>query len=279
MKKFTKLMALVLSVAMLATCFVACGGNENKNEAPTTTPTTTPATTPATTAPAGTGEKTVLKMGTNAYFPPYEYYDGQTIVGIDAEIAKAIADKLGMELEIVDMSFESIISAVNSGIVDFGMAGMTVNADRLKDVDFTTSYAKGVQAVIVKEGSAITTVDDLDADGASYKIGVQLGTTGDAYASEDFGADRVTQYQTGNEAVQALLKGDVDCVIIDNEPAKSYVNANEGTKVLETTYADEDYAICVKKGNSELLQKLDAAIYELTKDGTIASIVAKYIKD
>ncbi len=275
MKKFTKLMALVLSVAMLATCFVACGGNENKNEAPTTTP----ATTPATTAPAGTGEKTVLKMGTNAYFPPYEYYDGQTIVGIDAEIAKAIADKLGMELEIVDMSFDSIISAVNSGTVDFGMAGMTVNADRLKDVDFTTSYAKGVQVVIVKEGSDITAVGDLGAEGATYKVGVQLGTTGDAYASEEFGTDRVTQYQTGNEAVQALLKGDIDCVIIDNEPAKSYVNANEGTKILETTYADEDYAICVKKGNSELLQKLDAAIYELTKDGTIASIVAKYIKD
>ena len=266
MTKFTKIMALVLSVVMLATLMVACNS-------------TTPGTTAPATAPATTGEKTVLKMGTNAYFPPYEYYDGQTIVGIDAEIAKAIADKLGMELEIVDMSFDSIISAVNSDTVDFGMAGMTVNAKRLEEVDFTTSYAKGVQVVIVKEGSAITTVDDLFAEGATYKVGVQLGTTGDSYASGDFGADRVTQYQTGNEAVQALLKGDVDCVIIDNEPAKSYVKANAGTKILDTTYADEDYAICVKKGNTELLSKLDAAIYELTKDGTIAGIVSKYIKD
>ena len=224
MKKFTKLMALVLSVAMLATCFVACGGNENKNEAPTTTP----ATTPATTAPAGTGEKTVLKMGTNAYFPPYEYYDGQTIVGIDAEIAKAIADKLGMELEIVDMSFDSIISAVNSGTVDFGMAGMTVKPDRLKEVDFSNSYAKGVQSVIVVEGSEITDVDKLLS--GNYKVGVQTGTTGDIYMSsspEDggVGEDRIERFAKGNDAVIALQSGKIDAVVIDNEPAKAFVAA------------------------------------------------------
>lgn len=281
MTKFTRILAAVLVAVMGLVCFAAC-----TNETPATTPaTTTPATTtPATTAPATTTPATadptnlpVLKMGTNAYFPPYEFYEGEKIVGIDAEIAEAIANKLGMKLEIVDMNFDSILSAVNAGTIDFGMAGMTITEDRLLEVDFSNSYAKGVQAIIVKEGSAIKTADDLSAEGATYKIGVQLGTTGDIYATGDFGDERVTQYQTGNEAVAALIKGDVDCVIIDNEPAKSYVNANEGIKTLETSYADEDYAICVKKGNSELLNKINTAIYELTKDGTIEGIVNKYI--
>ena len=268
MTKFTRILAAVLVAAMGLVCFAAC-----TTDAPATT-------TPATTAPAATTTPTakpVLKMGTNAYFPPYEFYEGEKIVGIDAEIAAAIAEKLGMELEIVDMSFDSILSAVNADTVDFGMAGMTITEKRLLEVDFSNSYAKGVQAVIVKEGSAITAAGDLSADGATYKVGVQLGTTGDIYASDEFGKDRVTQYQTGNEAVAALIKGDVDCVIIDNEPAKSYVKANEGIKTLDTSYADEDYAICVKKGNKELLDKINAAIYELTKDGTIEGIVNKYI--
>ncbi len=223
-------------------------------------------------------EKQVIKMATNAYFKPYEYYEGDQIVGIDAEIAAAIADKLGMELEIVDMEFDSIITAVNAGSVDFGMAGMTVTEDRIPQVDFTISYAKGVQAIIVKENSAIASADDLYAEGAAWKVGVQLGTTGDIYSTDDFGADRVIQYSNGNNAVLALLGGSVDCVIIDNEPAKALVAANEGLKILETSYADEDYAICVKKGNTELKEKLDNAIMALVTDGTIDSILAKYIK-
>lgn len=266
MKNFTRILAAVLVAVMGLVCFAAC-----TTDAPATTPATTGT---ATTEPTS---KPVLKMGTNAYFPPYEFYEGEKIVGIDAEIAAAIAEKLGMELEIVDMSFDSILSAVNAGTVDFGMAGMTITNDRLLEVDFSNSYAKGVQSIIVKEGSAITTAADLSAEGATYKVGVQLGTTGDIYASDEFGEERVTQYTTGNEAVAALIKGDVDCVIIDNEPAKSYVNANEGIKTLETSYADEDYAICVKKGNSELLEKINTAIYELTKDGTVENIVNKYI--
>ena len=229
---------------------------------------------------AGCGEeKEVLKMATNAYFAPYEFYEGEKIVGIDAEIAAAIADKLGMELKIEDMAFDSILTAVQNGTVDFGMAGMTITEKRLKEVNFTTSYAKGVQAIIVKEGSSITSVDDLYAEGANYKVGVQLGTTGDVYATDDFGEGKVTQYTTGNEAVAALLKGDVDCVIIDNQPAKAYVKNNAGTKILETTYADEDYAICVSKKNEDLLKKLNKAIDELIEDGTIDKIVNKYIKE
>ena len=216
-------------------------------------------------------------MATNAYFQPYEYYDGDKIVGIDAEIAEAIAKKLGLELEIQDMAFDSIITAVQEGSVDIGLAGMTVKPDRLEKVDFSISYANGVQVVIVPENSAITTVDDLFADGATYKAGVQLGTTGDAYASEDLGSDRVTQYPNGNEAVNALLGGDVDCVIIDNEPAKSFVANNEGLKILDGSYADEDYAIAVNKDDTELLEQINAALKKLTDNGEIAKIVAKYI--
>lgn len=219
-----------------------------------------------------------LIMATNAYFQPYEYYEGDKIIGIDAEIAAKIAEKLGLELEIQDMAFDSIITAVNEGSADMGLAGMTVNEDRLKEVDFSISYASGVQAIVVPENSPIKTADDLSADGATYKVGTQLGTTGDIYSTDDFGEERVTSFTTGNEAINALLKGDVDCVIIDNEPAKAFVANNAGLKVLETSYADEDYAACIKKGNDALRAAIDEAIEELIEDGTIDAIIEKYIK-
>lgn len=270
MKKIIAMMLALMLVMTGIAVFTSC-----ENDTPEETTTEAPSTEEATTeAPA----PAVIKMATNAYFQPYEFYDGDKIVGIDAEIAAAIAEKLGMTLEIVDMEFDSIITAVNEGSVDFGMAGMTVTEDRQKEVDFSISYANGVQSIIVKEGSSITCADDLYAEGASYKVGVQLGTTGDIYATGDFGTENVTTYSNGNEAVLALLGGDVDCVIIDNEPAKALVAANEGLNILATAYANEDYAICVKKGNSELLAKIDQAIKDLTADGTIDAIIAKYIK-
>ncbi len=170
--------------------------------------------------------KEELHMATNAQFPPYEYYDGDKIVGIDAEMAAAIADKLDKKLVIDDMDFDAIITSVQTGKSDMGMAGMTVTEERLQSISFSDSYAKGIQVVIVPEDSKITSVDDLFADGATYLIGTQKGTTGDTYAEGDFGADRVMKYASGNEAVQALVTGKVDCVIIDNEPAKAYVEAN-----------------------------------------------------
>ena len=271
MKKIIAMMLALMLVMTGIAVFTACDGSEeNKGSAETTTAA-------ATTEPEADTPK-VLKMATNAYFQPYEYYDDGKIVGIDAEIAAAIAEKLGMTLEIVDMEFDSIITAVNEGSVDFGMAGMTVTEDRLKEVDFSTSYANGKQVIIVKEDSAITTADDLFAEGAAYKVGVQLGTTGDIYATGDFGTENVTTYSNGNEAVLALLGGSVDCVIIDTEPAKALVAANAGLKILETAYANEDYAICIKKGNTELLDQINQAIKELTADGTIDAIIAKYIK-
>ena len=241
----------------------------------------------------GCGKKdNKLTMATNASFPPYEFVEGDKIVGIDAEIAAEIAKKLDMELEIVDTEFGSIIGGVQTGKYDIGMAGMTVTEDRLKNVNFSTSYAKGVQVVIVPENSEYTSFEDFytgfDADGnptgvkEGIKIGVQQDTTGDIYSSDDpakwgFGADNVTQYKTGNDAVAALVAGKVTCVIIDNEPAKSYVAANEGLKILDGSYADEDYAICVAKDNEELLQKVNDALAELQADGTIQKIVSKYI--
>ena len=170
--------------------------------------------------------KEEIHMATNAQFPPYEYYDGDKIVGIDAEMAAAIADKLDKKLVIDDMDFDAIITSVQTGKSDMGMAGMTVTEERLQSISFSDSYAKGIQVVIVPEDSKITSVDDLFADGATYLIGTQKGTTGDTYAEGDFGADRVMKYASGNEAVQALITGKVDCVIIDNEPAKAYVEAN-----------------------------------------------------
>ena len=277
-----KILALVLSILMVVGLFAACGSE--KKDGNKTTPETTQATEPS--QPAESTEEATaafttvtegkLIMATNAYFPPYEYFEGEQIVGIDAEIAAAIAEKLGLELVIENMQFDSIITAVSEGAADFGLAGMTVTKKRKEQINFTISYASGVQAIVVKEGSPITCVDDLYAEGASYKVGVQLGTTGDIYASGDFG-ELVTQYINGNEAILALTKGDVDCVIIDNEPAKAFVNANEGLTILDTSYADEDYAACVSKNNDALLEAIDNAILELTEDGTIDAIIAKYI--
>ena len=218
-----------------------------------------------------------LTMGTNASFPPYEFYENEKIVGIDAEIAAAIAEKLGMELKIEDMEFKAMIPAVTTGKIDFGMAGMTVTEERLQSVNFSETYATGIQAIIVKEGSEIKSVDDLYAEGATWKVGVQDATTGDIYCTDDFGEDRVSKFPVGADAVEALKTGKVDCVIIDNEPAKAYVAANEGLTILDTQYAVEDYAIAVALENTELLEKINGALKELIDDGTVKTIIEKYI--
>ncbi len=225
-------------------------------------------------------DEKVLIMATNAAFPPYEYKEGNGYAGIDVEIAEKIAEKLGMTLKIEDVEFGAIIGGVQSGKYDMGVAGMTITDERLQSVNFTKSYATGIQVVIVKEGSDITSIDDIATKGA--KIGVQQDTTGDIYASssiEDggFGEDKVTRYKTGAYAVEALKTDKVDCVIIDNEPAKSFIKANTGLVILETEYTTEDYAICIKKENTELLNKINTALDELIADGTVAAIIAKYI--
>ncbi len=194
-------------------------------------------------------------------------------MGIDAEIAGAIAENMGRELVIEDIAFDSIIPELQSGKADIGAAGMTVTEDRLMNVDFSDTYATAVQAIIVTGDSEIAGPDDL----ADKLIGVQQGTTGDIYASDDFGDENVERYPKGVDAVQALIQGKVDAVIIDNEPAKVFVGENEGLKLLDTAYAEEEYAIAVKKGNTELLEQVNKAIQELKESGKLDEIVAKYI--
>ncbi len=224
-------------------------------------------------APATTDAAEKLVMATNAAFPPYEFYEGEKIVGIDAEIAAAIAEKLGMELEIQDTEFGSIITGVQTGKYDIGMAGMTVTEERMQTVNFSETYATGIQSVIVKADSDIKSIEDI----TGKKIGVQQDTTGHIYSADEYGDEFVTPYNKGADAVSALISGKVDCVIIDNEPAKSFVAANEGLVILDTEYAVEDYAICIAKENTELLEKVNGALAELIADGTVKAIVDKYI--
>lgn len=262
MKKFSiAMLSMVLAGSMLLT---GCGGSKTADSSSDAQDSTT-----STSADGGT-----LRMGTNATFPPYEFVgDDGNVQGIDADIAAAIADKLGMKLEITDMEFDSLIPALQSDTIDVALAGMTVTPDRQENVDFSDSYAKGVQVIIVKDGSDIASPDDLEGK----SIGVQTGTTGDIYCTGDYGQENVKQFNNGPLAVAALVNGQVDCVVIDQEPAKNYVAANSGLKILDTAYADEDYAIAIKKGNTELLDKVNGALKELQDDGTVQSIVDKYI--
>lgn len=226
------------------------------------------------TAELSTVEPGKLIMSTNAAFPPYEMTtDSGEFEGIDIETAQAIADKLGLELQIDDMDFDAALLAVQQGKADMVMAGVTVTDERQNVMDFTDSYATGIQSIIVKEDSDIASVDDL----AGKKIGTQRGTTGYLYCSDDFGDENVVAYDNGLTAVQMLNNGQVDCVVIDNAPAKEFIAANPGLKLLDTAYVEESYAIGIGKGNTELKDAINTALEELKADGTLQAIVDKYI--
>ncbi len=276
-----KKLVAVLLAGMMCVSLAACGGKKEEAADTTAAETTDEAAAEDTEEAAATdGTFTtvadgVLTMGTNAAFPPYEYKDGDQVVGIDADIAQALADKLGLKLEIQDMDFSSLITAIQAGKVDISLAGMTVTEERKQNVDFTDSYATGVQVIIVKDGSDITSVDDLANDKI---IGVQEGTTGHLYCSDDYGEDHVIAYTNGATAVQALLQDKVDCVVIDQQPAEEFVEANAGLKILDTEYVVENYAAAVSKDNPALTAALNKALQELKDDGTIQSILDKYIK-
>lgn len=218
-------------------------------------------------------DKDTLVMATNAEFPPYEYYDGDDVVGIDVEIAQAVCDELGKELVVEDMAFDSIITSVSSGKADFGLAGITVTDERKESVNFTDTYAHTSQVVIVMEDSDITCVDDL----TGKTLGVQLGTTGDIYAGDVEDAI-VERYNKGFEAVQAMMTGKIDAVIIDQEPAKAFVAENEGIKILDEAFTEEDYAMAIAKDNDELVEAINEALATLKESGKLDEIVAKYIK-
>ena len=266
------LAAAGLSVAALA--LTACGGSSSS----VASSVASSASSEAASTSAAAGELTTvmagkLTMATNATFPPYEMTtDSGDIEGIDVDTAKAIAEKLGLELQVDDMEFDAALLSVQQGKADIAMAGITVTDERKAVMAFSDSYATGIQSIIVPEGSDIASPDDL----AGKKIGTQRGTTGYIYCTDDFGEDSVVAYDNGLTAVQALNNGQVDAVVIDNAPAKEYVAANPGLKVLETSYAEEDYAIGMAKGSS-LEDAVNAALEELKADGTLQSIVDKYI--
>lgn len=263
MKKISKILVAVLALTLLLS-LGACGKK---------------AETPAADGDFTTVEAGILHMATNASFPPYEMIsDDGGYEGIDVEIATLIAEKLGLELVVDDMDFTAVITSVQTGKSDIAMAGLTVREDRLEMVDFSDSYATGIQVVIVKEGSEIKSIDDLEGK----MIGTQEGTTGYIYCSDTpenggYGEDKVIAYTNGATAVQALVDGKVDCVVIDNEPAKAYVAANKGLAILDTEFALEDYAIGISKDNKALAQAVNNALKELIEDGTVKTIIDKYI--
>lgn len=276
-----KILALVLALCMvfaLAACGEAASDPTDapESEAPASEAPASEA--PAEESPEGDGTFTTivegkLTMSTNAQFPPYEMTtDDGGFEGIDVEIATAIAEKLGLELDILDMDFDSALLAVQQGKSDIVMAGVTVNEDRQLVMDFTDSYATGVQVIIVKEGSDVT-IDNM----GEGLIGTQRGTTGNIYCTDDYGEEHVMAYDDGFTAVQALMNGQVDCVVIDNAPAQEFVKNNAGLTILDTEYANEDYAIGLNKGNTALLDAINTALNELISDGTVQTIIDKYI--
>ncbi len=230
---------------------------------------------------AALAENGTLTMCTNAQFPPYEFYgdDPDVVIGIDAEIAAAICEKIGYTLEIKDIDFDACIPGVKEHKYDFAAAGMTVTDERKEIVQFTDTYATGIQVVIVPEASEIASIDDIVEANGTVKIGVQQGTTGDLYSTwdyEDEGKGEVDRYKSGGAAVAALQAGKVDCVVIDNEPAKNFVAQNEGLKILEAAYTVEDYAMAFAQ-DSEVYEAFNAALHELIEDGTVQAIIDKYI--
>lgn len=250
MKKFKKCLAIALSALCLMGIFTGCGAKEKAADKK-------------------------LVVATHATFPPYEFYEDGKIVGIDIDIMQAVCDKIGYEMEVVDMEFGSIITAVASGKADVGAAGITKNEDRLKSVNFTVSYATGIQSVIVKDGGTMADLADLKGD--AIKIGVQQDTTGDIYATGEFGEDHMVRFNKGADAVQALVTGKCDAVIIDNGPAKIFVDTNEGLKLLDSAYAEEEYSYEISYDNQEVYDLVNGALQELLKDGTVQKIIDQYI--
>lgn len=280
MKKIT---VLLLGTAMMLS-LAACGSSASVSESTASSETSSSEAASSEASAETAGELTTvtpgkLTMSTNAAFPPYEMTDDNgNYVGIDIEVAEAIADKLGLELQVDDMDFDAALLAAQTGKSDMVMAGVTVTEERQTVMDFSNTYATGIQVVIVPEDSDIASIEDM----TGKMIGVQRGTTGDLYCSDTvenggFGAENVTPYPDGLTAVQALNNGQVDCVVIDNAPAQEFVEANPGLKILDTEYANEEYAIGVAKGNTAMLDAINGALEELKADGTVQSIVDKYI--
>ena len=220
-------------------------------------------------------------MGTSADFPPFEYYadDAVTVTGFDVDLMTEICNRLGMELQIQDMNFDSIVTGVQTGKLDVGVSGITITDERKESVNFSDSYFVAAQSILVPKDSPITSYQDL-IDG-SYVAGVQLGTTGDIMASEKM-AGRVSQFEKYGDALAALMAGKVDCMVLDTGVANAYAAANDLVVLEENFGAAEDaeyYGIAVAKENTELLDQINATLAEMQEDGFIDELTAKYFAE
>lgn len=292
MKKFAKMIALALALCMI---LAACGApkepqkesqpasdasenlsEESKNESKEESKALEEGADSSAIYEAGKkalgGE--VLRVGTSADFPPFEYYDKNEMVGIDVDILKAVGEKMGLEVKFQDMDFKAILAAIGSGKLDAGVAAISVTEERKKTVDFSDPYNKTILKILVTKDSPLKTPDDLK----DHKVGTQLGTTGEAYAKDDFGEENVQSFNKYNDAVMALSKGKVDAVIMDEEPAKNYAQA-AGLSILDSAYAEEEYSIAFGKGKEDLIKAVNLALKELREEGTLDQIVSKYIHD
>lgn len=274
--KLLKMISLA-SVSILSLGLVAGCGNSSSSAAADASVSSSPEATASAeasdNAATDTTSDNVIVMGTNAEFEPFEYRDGLDIVGFDVEIAQKVAEKLGKELKIEDMSFDSLIMALNTDKIDFIAAGMTATDERKTQVDFSDAYFNSKQMIIVKaDDTSITTADDL----VGKKVGVQLGTTGDLFVSGTDGIAEVAQFQTGTQAVMDLKNGKVDAVVIDAEPAKKMTEGQSDLKLLDAPFVEEEYAIAVKKGDDDVLKAVNETLADIKADGTYDEIYTKY---
>lgn len=267
-----KTLALICSLVMILSLCAACGGS-SASSAPASSDASAPAAPDA--AEITTLEAGKLTISTSPDFPPFEFTDDNNeIVGIEPEIMALICDKLGLELVIDAMEFDSALLAAQQGKSDAVVSGVTVRDDRKLVFDFTDSYISITQAIVSKEGAGIT-MDNL----GEQTIGVQRGTTGHMYVEDDFGTDAVVAYDTYTTVFQALMNDQIDCIVMDDAVAKAYIAANPGLVMTETTYETEDYAFGVSKGNTALVDAINNALNELIEDGTVQSIIDKYMAE
>ena len=256
-KKLLKVMSLVSASVLTMGMLVGCGSSKQTSADQTSNESSTD----------------VIVMGTNAEFEPFEYRDGLEVVGFDVEIAKKVAEKLGKELVIEDMAFDSLVMALNTDKIDFIAAGMTATEERKTQVDFSDAYFSSQQMIIVKaDNTTIATSEDL----AGKKVGVQLGTTGDLFVSGAEGIAEVVQFQAGTQAIMDLKNGKIDAVVIDAEPAKKMTQGQSDLKLLDAPFVEEEYAIAVKKGDADILTAINETLAEIKADGTYDEIYTKF---
>ena len=213
-----------------------------------------------------------LVMVTEAGFAPYEYYENGEVVGVDVDIAREIAKYLGKTLVVKDIAFDSIINEVKTGKADFGAAGISYSEDRAKNVDFSINYAVSKQVVIVNNNSSITNVNEI----SNKKIAVQLGSIADTFVTEKYKSANVVRQKKYLAAIEDLKTGKVDCVVMDELPAKEIVSKNEGIKILDGSLTNDSYGMIVKKGNKELLDAINMVLQNLKDEGKIDEFIIKH---